>query len=199
MRTVVAGMVLALSAGVALADPIDTDNIVAAVTGDFNKDGAQDLALLVRGDGDMDLRFFLQDKDGQYLKPAGAALGKVWGTAQPDGVVGQEPELKALPNGSLQVITKNGAIGRDRWNQTLTLAYRNTDFIVAGFTYSYYDTLDEANNGDCDLNVLTGKGVANVPDGKGGSKKIAIALAPQFIPFKDWPDDGGMKACRIGG
>jgi hypothetical protein len=199
MKILVAGLFLALSAGVAFADPIDTNNIVAAVSGDFNKDGAQDLALLIRGDGDMDLRFFLQDKDGFYLKPAGAALRKVWGTAQPDGMMGQEPELKALPNGSIQVITKNEGMGRDRWHQTLTLAYRNTDFIVAGFTYSYYDTLDETRNGDCDLNVLTGKGVANTPDGKGGSKKIAVATTPQFIPFKDWPDDGGMKACRIGG
>jgi hypothetical protein len=199
MKILAAGLLLALSAGAALADPIDTNNIVAAVTGDFNKDGAQDLALLVRGQGDMDLHFFLQDKDGLYLKHAGVALGKVWGTAEPDGTVGQEPELKALPNGSIQVITRNDAIGRDRWNQTLTLAYRNTDFIVAGFTYSYYDTLDTNNNGDCDLNVLTGKGIANVPDGKGGRKKVAVSIQPQFVPFKDWPDDGGMKACGIGG
>lgn len=199
MKNVVAGLFLALGASVAFADPIDTDSIVDAVTGDFNKDGKQDLALLIRGDGDMDLRFFLRDKGGFFLKPAGAALDKVWGTAQPDGIVGQEPQLFAMPNGSLQVTTKNEGIGRDRWQQTLTLAYRNTDFIVAGFTYSYHDTLDEANNGDCDLNVLTGKGVANVPDGNGGQKKIAVAVAPRFIPFKDWPDDGGMKACRIGG
>jgi hypothetical protein len=199
MKTLLAGLVLALSVGTALADPIDTKNIVAAVTGDFNKDGAQDLALLIRGQDDMDLRFFLQDKDGMYLKEAGVALNKVWGNAQPDGMFGQEPELKALPNGSIQVITKNDAVGRDRWNQTLTIAYRNTDFIVAGFTYSYYDTLDPDQNGDCDLNVLTGKGSAEVPDGKGGQKKVAVSAKPQFIAFKDWPDDGGMKACGIGG
>jgi hypothetical protein len=199
MKTLIAGLFVALSAGAALAEPIDTNNIVAAVTGDFNKDGALDLALLVRGSDEMDLRFFLQDKDGLYLKPAGVALGKVWGTAQPDGTVGQEPELKALPNGSIQVITKNDAIGRDRWNQTLTLAYRNTDFIVAGFTYSYYDTLEPDNNGECDLNVLTGKGVASKPDGKGGYIKLQISAKPDFAPFKDWPDDGGIKICGIGG
>jgi hypothetical protein len=199
MKILVASLILALSAGAALADPIDTDNIVAAVTGDFNKDGAQDLALLVRGQDDMDLRFFLQDKDGMYLKQAGVALNKVWGNAQPDGMSGQEPELKALPNGSIQVITRNDEVGRDRWNQTLTLAYRNTDFIVAGFTYSYYDTLDTNSSGDCDLNVLTGKGIANVPDGKGGQRKVAVSIAPQFIAFKDWPEDGGMKACGISG
>jgi hypothetical protein len=199
MKTFVAGLVLALGAGAALADPIDTSNIVAAVTGDFNKDGTPDLALLVRGEDDMDLRFFLRDKDGMYLKEAGVALNKVWGNAQPGGVVGQEPELKAMPNGSIQVITHNDAIGRDRWSQTLTIAYRNTDFIVAGFTYTYYDTLDPDSNGDCDLNVLTGKGIANMPDGKGGTRKVAVSTTPQFIAFKDWPDDGGMKVCGIGG
>ena len=199
MKTLIAGLFVALSVGAALAEPLDTDNVVAAVTGDFNKDGALDLALLVRGSEDMDLRFFLQDKDGMYLKSAGVAIGKVWGKAEPDGIVGQEPELKALPNGSIQIVTKNEAIGRDRWNQTLTLAYRNTDFIVAGFTYSYYDTLDTENYGDCDLNVLTGKGTAHKPDGKGGHVKLQISAKPEFAPLKDWPDDGGMKVCGIGG
>lgn len=199
MKILVAGLALALSAAAAFADPIDTNNIVAAVTGDFNKDGAPDLALLIRGDGDMDLRFFLEAENGKYLRDAGVAAHKVWGTAEPDGFVGQEPDIKAMPNGSIQVITRNDAIGRNRWNQTLTIAYRNTDFIVAGFTYSYYDTLDPNSSGDCDLNVLTGKGTANVPDGKGGTRKVAVSAAPQFIAFKDWPDDGGMKACGIGG
>jgi hypothetical protein len=197
MKRFVAGLLVAVSAGTAMAEPIDTDAIVASVTGDWNKDGLPDLALLVRGTDNMDLHFFLQ-ADGGYLKSAGVARGKVWGTAEPDGIVGQEPELKALPNGSIQVITMNDAIGRDRWNQTLTLAYRNTDFIVAGFTYSYYDTLEPDNNGDCDLNVLTGKGIAHKPDGKGGQIKLQISAKPEFAPFKDWPDDGGTKACGIG-
>lgn len=199
MKCFIAGLLLAFGASAALAEPIDTDSFVAAVTGDFNKDGASDLALLTRGSEDMDLRFFLQDNERRYLRPAGVARNKVWGTAGPDGFVGREPELKALPNGSLQITTRNDAIGRDRWTQTLTLAYRNTDFVVAGFTHSYYDTLDPDNNGECDLNVLTGKGVASKPDGKGGHIELRISVAPEFVPFKDWPTDGGMKACGIGG
>src|SRR4051812_31313522 len=122
MMRFVAGLLAAMSAGTALAEPIDTGNIVAAVTGDWNQDGVPDLALLVRGSDNMDLHFFLQAKDGGYLQSAGVARGKVWGTAEPGGIVGREPDLKALPNGSIQVITKNDSIGRDRWNQTLTLA-----------------------------------------------------------------------------
>ena len=192
-------MILA-SAGAATAGPIDTNNIVAAATGDFNKDGASDLVLLVRGEDAMDLRFFLQAGDGGgYLTESGVALGKVWGTAEPDGMRGQEPELKALANGSIQITTHNDAIGRDRWSETLTIAYRNTDFVVAGFTYDYHDTLDEYNNGDCDLNILTGKGAGNRPDGKQGNIAFKISVAPQFVPFKDWDDSVALKACGIGG
>ena len=193
------GALLAATTQPLHAAPLDPDSILDAVVGDFNKDGAEDLALLTRGDEDMNVLFFLADKKGKYLQPAGEALGKVWGRLGDGGVAGQEPDLTALPNGSLQVTTRNESIGRDRWTQTLTIAYRNTDFIVAGFTYSYYDTLDPSNTGDCDLNVLTGKGIANRPDGKGGSKKVRISVAPAFTPFKDWPNDGGIQACGISG
>ena len=188
-----------MTAAPALAEPLDPANILQAVVGDWNSDGAEDLVLLTRGSEYMDLLFFLQDKDGAYLKPAGAAVGKVWGRMGADTFVGQEPDVKALPNGSIQVITRNDSIGRDRWQQTLTLAYRNTDFVVAGLTYSYYDTLEPDNNGDCDVNVLTGKGIANKPDGKGGHIRLTIAAAPEFVTFQNWPDDSVSRICGIGG
>ena len=181
----------------ATAAPLETGDIVQAAIGDFNKDGAADLALLTRGAEDMDLLFFLQDKKRNYLTPAGVARNKVWGQVGPDSFYGQEPILEAMPNGSIRITTRNDSIGRNRWSQTLTLAYRNTDFIVAGFTYSYYDTLNPDSSGNCDLNVLTGKGVAEQPDGKGGRRSVKIAAKPDFVPFKDWPADGGMTTCGI--
>jgi len=201
MRKLLSASLLLLSTitAPALAGSLETDNIVKAVIGDFNKDGAADLVLLTRGTEDMDLLFFLRDKERDYLKPAGVALNKVWGRVGPDSFYGQEPILEAMANGSIKITTRNDSIGRNRWSQTLTLAYRNTDFIVAGFTYSYNDTLDLAASGDCDLNVLTGKGIANQPDGKGGTTKVKITTAPAFVPFKDWLTDGGMKACGIEG
>jgi hypothetical protein len=52
----------------------------------------------------------------------------------------------------------NESIGRDRWRQTLTVAWRDDTFVLAGFTYSWYDTLDPEKSGTCDVNLLTGKG-----------------------------------------
>lgn len=198
-KTLISSFALICLSASAMAAPIDPANILEAAAGDFNKDGAEDLVLLTRGDEDMNILFFLQDADGGYLKPAGEAIGKVWGSLGPDGIAGQRPALKVLPNGSIQIITMNDSIGRNRWEQTLTIAYRNTDFVVAGFTYNYRDTLDLEATGDCDLNVLTGKGVANLPDGKGGSIRKQISAGPNFVPFKDWPGDGGLKECGIGG
>jgi hypothetical protein len=41
--------------------------------------------------------------------------------------------------GQLPCTLRIQAIGRSRWEQTLTIAYRNDQFVVAGYTYSYYD------------------------------------------------------------
>jgi hypothetical protein len=196
MKRIILGLALSLGAGAAWADPIDENGIVAAATGDWNKDDRQDLVLLTRGDPDMDLRFFIQDEK-QFLKPVAVARNKVWGNAGPDSMVGQEPDIKALPNGSIQVITRNDTIGRDRWSQTLTLAYRNSDFAVAGFTYSWYDTLNLDSIGNCDLNVLTGKGKASLPDGKGGFKDVKVSVAPAFVPIQEWSDESAVKTCGI--
>lgn len=195
MKTVIACVIVALTASTALAGSLDTNAFVSAATGDWNKDEMQDLVLMTRGEeGTMDVSFFLLDKDYQYLKLVDVARGKVWGTASPDGFVGQAPSISALPNGSIQIYSHNDAAGRSRWEQTLTIAYRNSDFVVAGFTYKYYDTLDENGSGECDLNVLTGKGKANLAN---GARKVAISVGPKFIPLKDWPEDGGIKDCGI--
>jgi hypothetical protein len=87
---------------------------------------------------------------------------------------------------SISVGSQNDAIGRDRWDQTLTLAYRNGAFVVAGYTYNYYDTLDTNHNGSCDYNVLTGKVTKDGKDSK---------AEPQTIKIEDWDDKLGQKGC----
>lgn len=36
----------------------------------------------------------------------------------------------------MQIVSQNDAVGRDRWEKILTIAYRDHDFVVAGFTYA---------------------------------------------------------------
>ncbi|MCF3642017.1 hypothetical protein LXM94_18790 [Rhizobium sp. TRM95111] len=187
-------LMLALLPVQAHAQAFPADRIGAAAAGDWNGDGAPDLALVVKppadGDGDNALLIYLNKPDEARLEPVLSLPNFLWGSYV---LYGQEPELAVLANGSLGIVTKNDSIGRDRWRQTLTVAYRNFDFVVAGYTFSAYDTIAEDDTGnrsrDCDLNVLTGKGKA---DGR------PIAASPGFVLLKDWKDEIGRKACGYG-
>lgn len=170
------------------AEAIDPDRIMFAATGDWDKDGNTDLAMLVAAaegsDEDHAVYIYLNDGDTERLKLKTVAANKVWGNLT---MAGQAPSITALPNGSILITSHNDAVGRDRWEQKLTVAYRNFDFVVAGYTYTSYDTLDPDNTTDCDFNVLTGKGKL---DGK------PVAVAGEMIFLKDWNDETGQKVCQ---
>ncbi|WP_457582886.1 hypothetical protein [Ensifer canadensis] len=170
------------------AEAIEPGRIVSAATGDWDKNGASDLALLVKPDEGTDednaVYIYLAGEDGP-LALKSAIPNKVWGQY---GMVGQAPSVTALSNGSLVITTHNDSVGRDRWEQKLTIAYRNFDFVVAGYTYSSYDTLNPDNTSHCDLNVLTGKGKWN---------DKPVSFKGELVLFKDWTDDRGQQACGI--
>ncbi|WP_348642325.1 hypothetical protein [Rhizobium tropici] len=104
-------------------------------------------------------------------------------------IVGQEPSISALPNGSIAIASQNDAIGRDRWSLTLTLAYRNNDFVVAGYTYDSRDTLEPGSDHSCDYNVLAGKVTKDGRTLKAEAKTVSI---------QNWQDDFGQKVCESG-
>ncbi len=68
---------------------------------------------------------------------------------------GQTPWLEQAENGSLLLQSEQIGIGRSPWNQTLTIAFRDGAFVVAGLTYSTYDRI-AAGGANCDVNFLTG-------------------------------------------
>ncbi|MFC3071916.1 hypothetical protein [Shinella pollutisoli] len=174
----------------AAAADFPAERIVAAASGDWNKDGVSDLALIVRpadveSDKDNGLYVYLANPDESRLELKLALPDTVWGGLT---LYGQEPSLAALANGSFTLTTRNESVGRDRWRQSLTIAYRNNDFIVAGYTYASHDTLDPNGVRECDLNVLTGKGKS---DGR------AFAGQPLFAELKTWDDAIGRRACGL--
>ncbi len=132
-----------------LAAPLAAQNIGKPLVVDLDGDGrAERFALIDSGEGTVDLR--IEDPSGQVTLAPGIA----W-----MGGIGQQPELDLAPNGSVRLMSMNEAIGRNRWHQTLTIAYRRGAYRVVGFTYSWYDTLDLSASGTCDLNLLTGRGI----------------------------------------
>ena len=170
--TVMAAL-LGLSATLAqAAEAIDPDRIIFAAT---PVEGSDD---------DNAVYIYLNDGHTDRLKLKTVVLNKVWGDLI---MAARAPSITALENGSILITTHNDSIGRDRWEQKLTVAYRNFDFVVAGYTYTSYDTLDLDNTTDCDFNVLTGKGKSN---GK------PVATKGEIVLLKDWNDETGQKVCQ---
>ena len=190
MKSLAAALVFSIVVpATGMAADFPAERIVAMASGDWNKDGAADLAVIATpGDDSGDdngIYVYLAKPDENRLTPALSLPNAIWGNLT---MFGQEPELAALANGSFTITTKNDAVGRDRWRQSLTIAYRNFDFIVAGYTYSAYDTLNPAGGAECDLNVLTGKGkTGNGP----------VAGQAQFVLLKDWKDEIARSICGL--
>lgn len=141
-------------------EPLFTpDAVFSVATTDWNNDGIEDPVMILNiNDGEeFDGLFYLSDEYGR-LALKHHIPDMVWGSS---AMFGQEPSVTKTSNGSIIIGSQNSAIGRNRWEQKITIAYRDNQLIVAGFTYSFYDTLDTENYGNCDLNLLTGNGFKN--------------------------------------
>ncbi|MEC7121138.1 MAG: hypothetical protein VXW65_14720 [Pseudomonadota bacterium] len=156
-------LVLACQINISHAAPSTTlpiDRVISVVTTDWNEDGLPDRAILMMGDDtDADLYIFQsenhdpqQPKTLKVYQNSIAWMGNMWGTW---------PSLELNARNSLLIHSGNEAIGRNRWQQTLTVAYREQQFKVVGYTYRDRDTLDLETYSHCEINYLNGKAVIN--------------------------------------
>jgi hypothetical protein len=168
---------------------IAPDSIISVASFDWNGDGTSDRAILTEGAaGNTDLYIYLSAPAQNNNQQRELALVKQdaawWGGGGP----GSQPSLEVNPKGSLLLMSGNWGIGRDRWEQTLTIAYRNDQFIVAGITLEVRDTLDHSAGGNCDLNLLTGRGTRN---GRG------VDIGAQTILLSTWKDERRVELCQL--
>lgn len=155
----------------AIEEPFST-----LIQGDFTGDGRPDMAMLHEDKlGEGVLRLALSQGITHVVQDF------VW-----IGGFGQEPWLELTEHGSLLVASHNSAIGRNRWEQVITLAYRDDALRVAGYTFRWYDTLNLDDTGVCDLNLLSGKGEINL--GQDDAPKT-IRLTTKSRPVTEWPSD----------
>lgn len=145
---------LALQAQPVEAPQLDAEGriIHVEVFDDFDADGVEDRAYLSQSPegGWLDLTIEAStagrfDYDGVLYWPPQAVLSQ---------------SLTLAGNGSF-VLHSGWPAAREKWDQALTIAYRDGDFRRAGLTYTWRDALDLANSGECDVNFLTGRGVRN--------------------------------------
>ncbi len=185
---------VALSNGAA-AQAFAPEELFDAAIGDWNRDGRPDLAVLAQSDtenGDTNLFiYFREDAEDGVLTLQFSAEDIFWGTGGSRRFHGQEPSLKALDNGSLAITEQNWSVGRERWSSTATIAWRGERFIVAGYTYNSFDTLQEEEPLNCDLNLLTGRGIVN---------DRSVSFPASTIALSEWTSENGenpgLRICR---
>jgi len=168
MRSLV--LALALLGGPALAQ----EEPNRSVTADLDADGRIETYTLIEG-GTEAMDLMVDDGTG-------------WATARhvawDGGSPGQRASLALNEAGSVVIESGNDSIGRDRWHLAVTLAHRDGEFRIAGLTYDRRDTLEpETGWGQCDLNLLSGRGTTDGPDGP--SAFDAPEAAP---PLWDWDE-----------
>jgi len=171
----------------AQAEP-DYSRVVDTVTLSFEGGDIDRAALVDNGDSNTDLYIYRALDPSRDLatavKPALVKKDVAWNGA----MWGQRPSLDTNSKGSLLIKSENSGMGRSRWSQTLTVIYRNKEFVVAGLTRDAYDTLDPNAGHSCDLNFLSGKGKK---DGK------AVDLKAPAKKLADWSDGELPKECAF--
>lgn len=161
-------------------------NVIDSLKADWNRDGIPDNAVLTESAAEPDqasLLIYLSDS-AQQPRLAVEKKNFVWR----GGMYGTRPSLALNPQGSLLITSGNDAIGRGRWQQKITAMYEDGTFVVAGYTYSYRDTIDLAAGGTCDVNLLTGRGVRN-------NQEFRTSLKPMNLA--DWTEESAPKECRF--
>lgn len=117
--------------------------------------------------------------------------GSLWGMA---------PRLEATSRGTILLHSEQSGIGRHPWFETLTLAYRNEDIVVAGYTFSSYDRITNDYH-TCDINLLTGDFdvetvLFNVETEVETPHREAGRTEAIHMPLTDWPTRRGeMTVC----
>jgi hypothetical protein len=149
---------------------------LSVVTADWNDDGSFDRALPVEVGTDLPI---LPSDDGMM---ASAVYRR--GLGRSGAVRGTQPELGLTERGSLTITSRNDAIGREGWQETLTLPYREGGFVVSGDTFEGHDTHDPATR--CDVNLLTRKGFRN---------GAPFTTPTSAVPIEEWTDGARREGC----
>ncbi len=154
-------------------ETIDPADIISAVGPSWNAGGRYKAVLLRQGEYAA-LAIFSGpfDKTPAAYAPEIALTGTSWGNV---------PWLEFNESGALLLYNQNVAYGNNKWQQVLTIIERNGRYIVSRFSLNAYDTRDENNNTECELDIIAGTMVVN------GGPVTATSLRRE-IGIADWSE-----------
>jgi hypothetical protein len=184
----------------ALAEDKPALDALSEVTLDIDRDGKMDRAVLV-GDPEsgLDLYIYLAAGDERLdLSRMPNFLKK----EITDGSI-IDRGLASKGKGTLTVESCYGCGANKSWNETLTIVHRGGEFLVAGYTrdWDWNSHIRKADGewdvetlmGGCDINFLTGKGVAS--EGLDEGKPLKGKFKP--VKLADWSAEKRPKACEF--
>jgi hypothetical protein len=172
------------------AKSVGLAQVLSAVTGYWNGDGSADRAVLIAHKPDpeedelvfSELYLFLSDAEHESMPLALHKKNPAWS----GDLGGTLPHLEIDRHGNLVIVSQNDAIGRDRWQQWLTIAYKDGEFVVAGFHYEATDSLRPKYRLQCNVDLFAGSGIKN---GK------QLKVRKQTIALMQWNDESAGKYC----
>ena len=166
---------------------INPSDVLSSITADWNEDGLKDRAVLVenREMGEADLYLYIGTQDGfdePTYAPQFVWSGSMWG---------QQPSLELREDNNLSVKSTNHGMGRTRWFQILTISYQNEAFVMTGFMYNYYDSIEPDDVGVCNIDFLTGRGTSLQAD----ELVNKFNLSAGGVPVGEWNVDTFPDGC----
>lgn len=170
-----------------LVDGMDPDSVVQSVKFTGQPGFEAEAGIVRNGEGEELSLVILHNRSGDVRKEMVLDNRNLGLTV--DGMAGTESSLAVAPGGSLQIKQMNDSVGRYRWERTLTVSFRNGQYVISGFTYSDRDTLDPNTGGSCDYNLLTGRGKRNNKNVKVKANPPALkgaGEAEKFFSCKGW-------------
>jgi len=168
----------------------DLSRVISALSYNL-QDGSGPARAVLTVDGEFDdpvLSIYTADANNIYHLAA-RMKAPVW-----PGNLFEVPYLKLSEHGSLQVWSSNFGIGRNKWEHNATIVYRDGAFLMAGFTNTYFDTLEPANSGSCDVNFLGKKMEFSI--GESGQKKL-VKIKTGAKPIGEWTQADLPPECNM--
>ncbi len=165
-----------------LVDGLQPESIIASVEM-VGRPGYETQAALVRNEDEPSLLIVETRGAANYLVFDNAKLNL---SVKNPGSTNAKLSVNAA--GSLVVSSDNSNFpSRDRWSRKYTIAYRDGQYVLAGFTLDYNDTLDGRNDQVCDYNLLTGKGVLN-------GREVRVLTQPADVAMLE--DSEKLYTCK---